>query len=241
VRIVAFNGSPNGRRGNTHVMVREFLAGAESAGAEVEDVCLSEMTIQHCTGCFACWRSPSHECDIQDDMAPLLTTFMAADVAILASPVHVGGVTGLMKNFVDRMLPLAEPYMRMDERGVTRHPRRSEKSPDLVAISNCAFPDPACFTYFRSLFTFLSDAGDYRVLAEIFCTEGLLLGSPSPVLKATLLSYRELLRRAGREIVAGKSLSDETKAALARPFVPREQYIDMINAYWDRIRQRETS
>jgi len=55
MKIVAFNGSPHGAVGNTHIMVKNFLAGAEKAGAETENVLLADMQIEHCRGCMACW------------------------------------------------------------------------------------------------------------------------------------------------------------------------------------------
>jgi multimeric flavodoxin WrbA len=42
LRITAFNGSPRGERGNTHIMVSEFLEGAETAGAEVDNILLAD-------------------------------------------------------------------------------------------------------------------------------------------------------------------------------------------------------
>ena len=64
MRIVAFNGSPRGAAGNTHVMVENFLSGAEAAGAETESIILADKKIGHCRGCFACWLKTPGKCII---------------------------------------------------------------------------------------------------------------------------------------------------------------------------------
>lgn len=41
-KIIAINGSPRGKEGNTFAMVESFLKGAKSAGAETEHILLAE-------------------------------------------------------------------------------------------------------------------------------------------------------------------------------------------------------
>ena len=116
MKITVFNGSPRGKRGNTFIMADEFLRGAEAAGAQVEQVLLVQKKISHCTGCFRCWVKTPGKCVIEDDMTVLLEKIMATDVIVFATPLYVDNVTGLMKNFMDRILPLGEPYLVKDEK-----------------------------------------------------------------------------------------------------------------------------
>ena len=105
VRITAFNGSPRGERSNTHKIVAEFLKGAEEASAEVENIFLVDREIGHCTGCFGCWIKTPGNCVIKDDMDSLRENFMGSDIVVMATPVYVDGVSGIMKTFMDRMIP----------------------------------------------------------------------------------------------------------------------------------------
>ena len=124
MKITAFNGSPKGKAGNTFIMIEEFLKGAKNAGAETEHVLLSEKKINHCTGCFACWTKTPGKCIFEDDMAALLPKLTSSDVIIYATPLYVDNVTGVMKDFLDRHIPIGDPRFETDEYGETRHPQR---------------------------------------------------------------------------------------------------------------------
>jgi multimeric flavodoxin WrbA len=108
MKITAFNGSPRGDKGNTYVIAEEFLAGAKDAGAEVEHILLAGKEIKHCLGCFTCWLRTPGKCAISDDMKDLLPKVMNTDVIVFATPLYVDNVTGLMKNFIVRLLERSE-------------------------------------------------------------------------------------------------------------------------------------
>ena len=135
MKITAFNGSPRGGRGNTNVMVEEFLAGAKDAGAEVESIQLADKKINHCIGCFACWIKTPGECCHDDDQAELLKKFIGSDIVVLATPLYVDNVTGIMKDFLDRLIPILDPHFTVDEHGETTHVERYEEYPEFVVIT----------------------------------------------------------------------------------------------------------
>ena len=107
MRVIGISGSP--RKGNTEWMVQRVLEGARSAGAETEVVLLRKLDIQLCRGCLTCEvgrdRKPG-VCVIKDDMAPLLAKMLGADAVVFGTPVYFSMLSALLKNFMDRTVPI---------------------------------------------------------------------------------------------------------------------------------------
>ena len=225
MKLIVFNGSPKGEKGNTHIMVKEFLKGAEKKGAETETFFLAQKKIHHCTGCYTCWFKTPGKCVFNDDMAEMLEKRLEADIIVYACPVYVGSVTGLMKNFIDRTIPLADPRFEKTESGIYRHLKKREGI-KTVLISNCGFPEQIHFKYFRNVFSYLEMNGAGKIIAEIYRGEGPLLSIEEPSLKPVIDNYKKLLQKAGEEVVTNFCLSEETKKELEKPLVPYDMYIE---------------
>jgi multimeric flavodoxin WrbA len=239
MKITAFNGSPKVERGNTHVMVEAFFAGAREAGAETENVFLAKRKIHPCTACNACWMKTPGRCSQRDDMDGLLAAVIASDVLVFATPVYVDNVTGLMKNFMDRLIPIGDPHWEKDENGEMRHVARHEKPRKIAVISNCGFPQRSHFQVLQLLFRRVARNLSAEVIAEIYREAGSLLTIPNPDLREPVENYKALLRQAGREVVESSKLSPETIAAIERPLLPSENFADeymrLANERCDRI------
>ncbi|MBA4380669.1 MAG: flavodoxin family protein, partial [Anaerolinea sp.] len=70
MKIVAFNGSPRGRKSNTDRILLPFLEGAREAGAETEVIYLQGKKINHCLGCYTCWTKTPGVCVHKKDDMP---------------------------------------------------------------------------------------------------------------------------------------------------------------------------
>ena len=199
MKITAFNGSPRGKNGNTFIMVEEFLKGAKGSGAETEHILLSEKRIHHCIGCFTCWTKTPGVCVFEDDMKDLLPK-LEAGIIVFASPVYVDNITGLMKNFMDRMIPVADPHFTIDEKGESRHVMRPNyQTPKLVIISNCGFPEQSHFEVFKVLFRRVARNMHTDVICEIYRGGGELLKMKSLLMKPFLYKYKKLLQKCGKK------------------------------------------
>jgi multimeric flavodoxin WrbA len=103
MKIIGVCGSP--RKGNSEWMLSTLLDKARQCGAETELVLLRKMDIKMCRGCLACEKAGkkrSGNCIQKDDMNALYPKLIAADAIVLATPVYMEMLSGLLKNFLDR-------------------------------------------------------------------------------------------------------------------------------------------
>jgi len=98
-KILGISGSP--REGSTNYMLRTVL---DATASDYELIALKDKRIAPCHACGGCFKS--HKCVIKDDMQELYNKMSEANIIVLASPTYFSNVTGLMKNFIDRCLPL---------------------------------------------------------------------------------------------------------------------------------------
>ena len=102
MKVIAICGSP--RQGNTEFVLKRMLIQAEKTGASVELVLLRNKRIEFCNGCLTCDSTGS--CNIRDDMQMIYSKLKESDMIILGSPTYFDNVSGMMKNFIDRLNPL---------------------------------------------------------------------------------------------------------------------------------------
>jgi multimeric flavodoxin WrbA len=237
MKIVAFNGSPRAEQSTTNIMVEAFLAGAKDAGAEIEHVFLTRNKIGHCLGCFTCWwKTPGH-CVQSDDMDELIRKYLSADIAVFATPLYNDNVSGIMKNFIDRLLPTGDPHFEKDQNGEVRHVKGKRKDPKFVMIANSGFPEQSHFQVLRLLTKRMARNYQTDFVGEIYRGAGALLQDEE--LKPFADAYKGLLRKAGTEIVKEGNISKETSHQLEQPLIPAPNFVDMFianaNAYMDQM------
>jgi multimeric flavodoxin WrbA len=70
---------------------------------DFELINLGQLNIEMCRGCRVCFNQGEAHCPLEDDLLRIKGKIQAADALILASPVYVEDVNGIMKNWIDRM------------------------------------------------------------------------------------------------------------------------------------------
>jgi multimeric flavodoxin WrbA len=113
--------------GNSEILVKEALMGAEEVGAAVEIVRLLDLNIKPCTGCNVCTMSlfegRSGACVLKDDFAFLDEKFMECDGLIVGSPIFEKTPPGALKVLNDRMGPSHDMAFRMAAKRLKRRGR----------------------------------------------------------------------------------------------------------------------
>jgi multimeric flavodoxin WrbA len=106
--ILILKGSPR-EKGNRATLTAQVFAGAEQAGASVEDVYLHGMDIRPCDHCDFCQEDDDVGCVVEDDMQKLYPKLRQADVIVVASPIYWFTMSAQLKLCIDRWYAFETP------------------------------------------------------------------------------------------------------------------------------------
>ncbi len=232
MKVTVFNGSPRGRKSNSHRIVSPLLEGAKEAGAQTEEVFLIERDIRQCLGCFVCWGKTPGKCALNDDMAELLDLFLESDYAGMATPVYNMYMTGLLKNFTDRFLPLSMPHIKKNDDGSFYHEGRVKRFPRQFFIANSGFPGAHNFDLIKAIISYQD------FVLEIYrnCGEALqVTDDDDPRLIKKIREFSDALKKAGREMATNGRVSEETVRDVHLEIISDEEYMAGGNKYWDEL------
>jgi multimeric flavodoxin WrbA len=233
--IVIFDGGPRSDKfSKTTWMASHFADGARSAGANVEYIHLKDQTIHHCNGCYHCWTKDPGTCVLRDDMDVLRDKYRNADLVVFASPLYIFSVTGITKNFLDRLLPLMKPYMMTNEHGDVMHPDRyPEKGQQgIVVFSAAGFPDiehnfDGLMTTLRS---WAAHSENAYMMGEFFLPAAELIAQP--VYADHMEKIKQACMGAGAQVVKEGRIDTAHMLTVQDPVVSREVFQEQANMFW---------
>jgi len=99
MKVLGISTSPR-LKGNSDILLREALAGAESTSAKVEYLRVCDLNIAPCVECNACYTTG--RCRFEDDYQMVLDKMLNADRLIFASPIFFMTVCSQAKMLIDR-------------------------------------------------------------------------------------------------------------------------------------------
>ena len=216
MKVLAINSSPLAEgQSKTELMLNHLVNGMRLADAEVETVNLREKTIRYCAGCFACWTKTPGVCLHKDDMTrELFPKWLEADLVVYASPLYHFHLNAAMKTFVERTLPVLQPFFQEGDTH-TQHPLR-RKHPSVVFLSVAGFPEDEIFDQLSAWVQFIYGragalvAEIYRPAAETMAN-AYFRDKAADILDATA--------QAGKEIVESMRVRPETMTRIKQTIV----------------------
>jgi multimeric flavodoxin WrbA len=218
-------------KGNTAMILNPFLDGMKEAGAEVELFYTKKLEVKPCQGEMHCWMKDPGNCFQKDDMEKVMPLLRKADILVFASPLYVDGVNGPMKMLMDRMIPLAQPFIELRDNHC-RHPLRdANKKRKLVLVSNCGFWEKdnfdAMITHMKAVCKNMS--------AEF---AGALIRPHGESMNTIIEMGMNIddvfaaAKEAGSQLVRDGSMSGETLDVVSRDLMPRDMFLEGANQHF---------
>jgi multimeric flavodoxin WrbA len=104
--------------GNSEILTKEALLGAEEEGAQVEILRLTDYHVEPCRGCAACLLQ-ERDCVIKDDANFIFAKMAESDGIIVGVPCYILEATAIIKQLIDRgFAPMQQNTLRGKVGGV---------------------------------------------------------------------------------------------------------------------------
>jgi len=236
-KVLALQASPrNEETSKTEILLQAFLRGCASAGAETETIYLRKKKIAQCTGCYTCWTKTPGVCIHRDDVADIMKKEDGADLLVYAYPLYHFGLISLLKRYIERTLPRANPQLIPRGDGETTHPLREgfKDTHHVVVMGVCGFPEVSHFGAASMHLHYLSSAtGDkgFNIVAELYRPASEVLNLPF---------YQEEIDRvlgaaheAGAQVVRAGTIEQRLVDEIARVNLDIPVFRDQANMAWE--------
>jgi FMN-dependent NADH-azoreductase len=234
LKVLVFNSSPRKEKGNTALILNPFIEGMREAGADVDLYYNYDLKIKPCRGCFNCWLKTPGICSQMDDMQWLIPKMRDADVLVYATPLYSYGMNGQMKNLIDRMIVLAEPFMEVVE-GRSRHiAGAGEKPRKIVLVSNCGLWGIDNFDPLVVHVKKLCQDPPMEYAGDLLRPHGEALRAMLDM-GAPVGDIIDAAREAGRQLIVEGKMSQPTLDVISRDLLPVEVYVKMANEQFRRV------
>jgi len=229
MKIIAINGSHSGKRGYTHFLIEKIFSGAKNAGADCEEITLSELKINICKACGVC-NTEKHllKCiyEEKDDVAMVFAKMREADIIIYATPIYVFNMSGLMKIFIDRINATGNSGdLKLSESGLFFHHISKDiySKPFVTLICHDNFENEMSknvVSYFKTFSKFM----DAPQVGTIIRRSGKLTGhgknSEKEKQYPKILESYKAIEKAGNELATKGIIEKRTQKIASQDIIP---------------------
>ena len=225
MKILVFNGSPKKEKSDTMHITRAFLAGMKvTAAQKIHTIDVIDKQIAFCRGCFAC-KYNGGQCTIDDDMYEILEQMLESDLLLFSFPLYCYGMPAMLKNLIDRMLPLSSMAMAEVNGRYVHVGQRDYSHLRYLMICGCGFPnsrrnfEPAV-RQFELLFP-----SNHTILTV---PESPMFSAPEAA--AVTVPRLELVKQAGRQYAETGAIDAALLAETGLPMIPEEVHAKIVNS-----------
>lgn len=132
MKVLVLNGAD--KSNNAAELVCSILTKKLAKGNhEVNFICLQDVKIANCLGCFSCWLKTPGICVINDPGRELARSVIQSDLVITITPITFGGYSYHLKKAMDRLIPIISPFF-LKINGEFHHKPRYERYPVTISI-----------------------------------------------------------------------------------------------------------
>ena len=231
-KVVVLNASPRGNKGYTDFFLKPFIAGMKKK-TNVEVVYLDKFDINPCKGCFACWMDNPQQCIYHDadDFHTVAEKLRDADLIVYAFPIYTDSIPGILKNYFDRSVSRAYPYIIQGKNRV-RHPRKFIKeNQSMVVFSICGFFKMINFEPVSVYFNALAHNRHCPLVGEIYRPAAVGLYG-NPFLFKKYEQVMAALKDAGEEVVTNGKIKQKTIKKIHQKIKPKSRDLNKVNEWW---------
>ncbi|MFZ0034427.1 MAG: flavodoxin family protein [Sedimentisphaerales bacterium] len=186
LKVIGISASPR-LNGNSDLLLRQALAGAESVGAQVEYLRLADFKIAPCIECNSCYKTGT--CVVKDDYHVISAKMLDADRLIFATPIFFMTVCAQAKALIDRCQCLwAHKYVLKKPLITTGRDRRA------MVIAVGGSKSKKMFDSIRLTMKYFFDVIDMNYVANLFVNKmedpGQIKNHPSATKEAFRLGQK---------------------------------------------------
>ena len=131
----------------------------------IQYIDLSTRKISNCIGCFGCWTKTPGRCVLRDDAVQIYPIIARSDTVLYISRIRYGGYDTLMKNMLERAIPIQQAFIRILH-GETHHVQREvvPKKATILAYGDATDREKTIFRQLVSRNALNMNFATYQVL-----------------------------------------------------------------------------